>query len=203
MLYALNAVLQFALLYVLFAMPSMHAKRPLTSISQTPQIISELLEDDGTFPNNNNLPLLIYKNAIELPSGNAAYVIENVFNSNHWGSMWRNGIYGFHHYHSTAHEVLGVYRGHARVQLGGPRGVEMEVARGDVILIPAGVAHKNLDQSSDFAVVGAYPVGQTWDMNYGKPEERPQADQNIARVPLPKSDPVYGIHGPLKEYWKK
>jgi len=50
---------------------------------------------------------------------------------------------------------------------------------------PAGVAHKNLGQSSTFAVVGAYPDGQHWDMNTGKPGERPRADQRIARVMLP------------------
>ena len=69
-------------------------------------------------------------------------------------------------------------------------------------MIPAGVSHKNISQSSDFKVVGAYPPGQKWDMNYGKPEERPKADQNIARVSLPPTDPVYGKEGLLLNYWK-
>ncbi|WP_250123845.1 cupin domain-containing protein [Chroococcidiopsis sp. CCMEE 29] len=65
-----------------------------------------------------------------------------------------------HHYHSTAHEVLGISRGKAAVRLGGDaRGQTFEVRAGDVIIIPAGVAHKNLDSSSDFLVVGAYPLG--------------------------------------------
>jgi uncharacterized protein YjlB len=47
------------------------------------------------------------------------------------------------------------------------------------------VAHKNIESSDDFGVVGAYPEGQDWYMNYGKPGERPKADKNIARLPLP------------------
>jgi len=39
-------------------------------------------------------------------------------------------------------------------------------------------------------------------MCYGKPGERPQADENIARVPLPRTDPIYGIEGPVLDFWK-
>ena len=49
--------------------------------------------------------------------------------------------------------------------------------------------------------MGAYPQGQKWDKNSGKPSERPQAEQNIAQVPLPKTDPVYGRDGRLAKYW--
>lgn len=87
------------------------------------------------------------------------------------------------------------------MQLGGEHGVTHEVQAGDVIVIPAGVAHKNLSSSRDFGVVGAYPEGQKMDMNYGKPAERPKADQNIARVALPKMDPVFAESGPLIEKW--
>lgn len=88
------------------------------------------------------------------------------------------------------------------MRLGGDdNGKTFEVRAGDVIIIPAGVAHKNLGSSSDFQVVGAYPKGQKWDMNYGKPGERSQAERNIAQVPLPKTDPVYGQDGQLAEYW--
>jgi uncharacterized protein YjlB len=40
-------------------------------------------------------------------------------------------------------------------------------------------------------------------MCYGESGERPQADHNIARVPVPEADPVYGTDGPLIEYWPK
>jgi uncharacterized protein YjlB len=163
--------------------------------------VAHFLKDDGTFPNNDKLPLLVYPAALKLPEQDPAAAIEALFATNQWGGAWRNGVYGYHHYHSTAHEVLGVTRGSARLQLGGERGVTLSVSAGDVIILPAGVAHKNLGDSSDFRVVGAYPHGQRWDMNYGRPGERPQADQNIARVPLPHADPVYGATGPLMDRW--
>lgn len=171
-------------------------------INQSPEIISELLSDDGTFPNNGKLPLLVYKNAIQIPSDNPAAAVERIFRENAWGSLWRNGIYSYQHYHSTAHEVLGVYGGYVTVQLGGPNGITIDGLAGDVIIIPAGVAHMNLGSSNDFRCVGAYPPGQDWDMNYGKPSERPAADHNIAKVPLPTTDPVYGADGPLVKSWK-
>ena len=163
--------------------------------------MAHFLKDDGMFPNNDKLPLLVYPAALKLPEQDPAAAIEALFAANQWGGAWRDGVYGYHHYHSTAHEVLGVTRGSARLQLGGERGVTLSVSAGDVIIIPAGVAHKNLGDSSDLHVVGAYPHGQRWDMNYGRPGERPQADQNIARVPLPHADPVYGASGPLMERW--
>jgi uncharacterized protein YjlB len=168
---------------------------------RTAEVIHELLKDDGTYPNNQRLPLLLYRGALDLPPEDAAATIEALFWDHHWGNSWRNGVYDFHHYHSTAHEVLGVYGGTATIQLGGEQGITVTVERGDVVIIPAGVAHKNLGASPDFRVVGAYPRGQQWDMNYGKPGERPQADERIARVPLPENDPVYGADGPLQEHW--
>jgi uncharacterized protein YjlB len=77
------------------------------------------------------------------------------------------------------------------------------VAAGDVIVLPAGTAHKRIVMSADFLVVGAYPPGQeNWDLLRGNPEDRPKADDNIAKVPLPKTDPVAGKDGPLLEHWQ-
>jgi uncharacterized protein YjlB len=160
------------------------------------------LPDTGTIPNNAKCPLLIYRGALALPEHEPACAIEKLLASNQWGGTWRNGIYPFHHYHSTAHEALAYYCGSARVQLGGEPGVIEEVRAGDVILIPAGTGHKNLGATGDFRVVGGYPRGQDWDMCYGKPDERPKANRNIAGVALPKADPIYGATGPLLKYWK-
>ncbi len=87
------------------------------------------------------------------------------------------------------------------MQFGGATGVLVTVKAGDVIIIPAGVAHRNVGSSHDFGVVGAYPAGQNWDMNYGKANERPEVDKNIARVPLPHKDPIFGAGGPLIQHW--
>ena len=167
-----------------------------------PDVSAHRLTDDGAIPNNPRLPLLIYHHALRLAEDDPAAAVERIIAANSWAGSWRNGIYPYHHYHSTAHEVLVVTRGSARVQLGGEKGTVQKIHAGDVILIPAGVAHKNLGSSNDFEIVGAYPEGQDWDMNYGKRTERPRTDQNIARVPLPKMDPTYGADGPLLDYWR-
>ena len=175
------------------------AKHPKTD---GPDVLAHRLVDDGTYPNNDRLPLLVYRAAVELPPDDPAHAFELLFRGNLWLGAWRDGVYSVHHYHSTAHEVLGVYGGRARVQFGGPGGPVLDVQAGDVVVIPAGVAHCNKGSSRDFAVVGAYPRGQSWDMNYGRAGERPEADRAIARVPLPELDPVRGSQGPLLELWR-
>jgi uncharacterized protein YjlB len=159
--------------------------------------------DDGAVPNNPNLPFLVYPGALNLGGDDPAAVCEAVFEGNGWNGSWRNGIYPFAHYHSTAHEVLGICRGEAKVRFGGNAGITLTVRAGDVVVIPAGVGHQNLGSSTDFLVVGAYPRGQRWDLCRGLAEERPQVLLNIARVPLPASDPVYGAEGPLVEHWRR
>jgi uncharacterized protein YjlB len=157
-----------------------------------------LFADDGVFPNS-GLPVLIYRGVLATPD---AAAFERMFEANGWSSSWRNGLYSVHHYHSTAHEVLGLYGGRVNARLGGERGRSVTLAAGDVIVIPAGVAHKNDGASADFRVVGAYPVGTSPDMQYGKPGERPGTDRNITRVGLPAGDPVRGGGGAIAPLWK-
>lgn len=164
-------------------------------------IVTLFIEDDGKFPGN-ALPVLLYRQAVTLRSSDPARDVEGLFAGNGWGDTWRNGIFDFHHYHSTAHEVLGCSRGWVRVQLGGPSGTEVRLEAGDVAVLPAGIAHKNLEDSGDYQIIGAYPPGQSPDMCYGEPGERPQADREIAKVTGPRTDPVHGTHGPLLEEWK-
>jgi uncharacterized protein YjlB len=106
--------------------------------------------------------VLVYRAAITADAQDRASVSERGFAQNDWRNSWRNGVYSFAHYHSTAHEALGVYSGSARLRLGGEHGQTVEVRSGDVILIPAGVAHHNIGASPDFSVVGAYPDGLQW-----------------------------------------
>ncbi|MGH6914265.1 MAG: cupin domain-containing protein, partial [Geminicoccales bacterium] len=135
--------------------------------------------------------------------GDPAEVCEDLFAANGWTGAWRDGIYPFPHYHSTAHEVLGICRGEARVRFGGRQGVVMTVRAGDVVVIPAGVGHQNLGSSPDLLVVGAYPRGQSFDLCRGEPGERPRVLEEIARVALPDDDPLYGQTGPLIGHWHK
>jgi len=160
-----------------------------------------MFKDDGVFPGS-VLPVLLYRAAITTDAKDRASVFEREFAQNDWCNSWRNGVYSFAHYHSTAHEVLGVYHGVATLRLGGEHGQTVEVRPGDVILIPAGVAHQNIGASPDFSVVGAYPDGRQWDLLRGLPGERPKSDRTIAALPIPDYDPIYGAGGPLRQIWK-
>lgn len=164
-------------------------------------VVSQVIGDDGTFPNNATLSVVVYRQGIAVDAEDPAAIIEDRFHEQHWGGTWRNGIFPYHHYHSTAHEVLCVASGTVSVQLGGEAGPVATLVPGDVVVIPAGVAHKNLESSDDLVVVGAYPPHQIWDLNTGGAEERPRADGNIAAVPLPEMDPVLGESGPLIDLW--
>lgn len=160
-----------------------------------------VIHGDNTFPNNDYLPVLIYKQAFNPGKRKLADTIEETFNKNNWTNSWRNGILEKHHYHSNTHEALGISSGQAKVQLGGPNGPVFDVRKGDVIVLPAGIAHKNLGCSKDFEVVGGYPGGIEHDMKYGKAEDRPAADENIRKVALPETDPIDGFEGALLTFW--
>ena len=152
--------------------------------------------DDGVIPNS-TLPLLLYRAAV--PADAAA--IERIFRANAWSGGWRNGIFPFHHFHSNAHEVLGIASGHATVLFGGPNGQAVSAQAGDVVVIPAGVGHCRLAASRDLLVVGAYPDGADADANRGEPALAAIVRRNIAAVTLPRCDPLSGAAGPLRRLW--
>lgn len=158
-------------------------------------------KDDGKIPNS-KYPLLHYRNVFSARGSEGASWLEQRFAKNNWTNSWRNGVYSFHHYHSTSHEVLGIYSGKALLHLGGEQGEKVEVYAGDVVVIPAGVGHKNLG-SENLGVVGAYPNGRSWDLLRGEPGDRPQADENIAAVPFPENDPLFGEKDGLRVIWER
>jgi uncharacterized protein YjlB len=154
-------------------------------------------EDDGGIPNS-PLPVLVYGDVEEARDAPSC---ESMFARNGWRGAWRNGIYSFHHFHSTAHEVLGIVRGSAAVVLGGPGGRRFDVRPGHVLVLPAGTGHCNDGSSSDLLVIGAYADGREWDLRRGDPGEHDEAVANIGAVPMPDSDPVEGANGPLPGLW--
>ena len=174
----------------------------MSVVSEDLEPLTFVFEDDGLVPNN-PMPFLVYKQAIDVNNDHPEKTIEGLFGANGWGDMWRNGIYDYLHYHSTVHEALGIARGHARVQFGGERGKEIEVAAGDVAILPAGTGHRCLSASSDFSVVGAYPPGPKMQITRPTPENHRKALKTIPQVKLPESDPVRGEDGPLVRLWKR
>jgi len=163
------------------------------------EILKFNFPDDGRIPNS-PLPLILYKGAFEA-GGSLADAMEEKFTKNNWTNSWRNGVYPYHHYHSITHEVVGVYSGQAQLHMGGENGEVIEVQAGDVLVIPAGVGHKKVSASDDFGVIGAYPDGKDYDLMTGEEGERPRADERIAQVPLPATDPVLGTEGGVTELW--
>jgi uncharacterized protein YjlB len=153
--------------------------------------------DDGAIPNS-HLPLLVYRQAVP-PDADE---IERIFTANRWPAAWRAPVFSYHHFHSDAHEVLGVARGETHVQFGGPGGQAVTVRAGDVVVVPAGVGHCRQSQSEGLVIVGAYPDNTARrDLRRGDPAEHNEVVQNVARVALPAADPVTGVEGPLLKLW--
>lgn len=159
------------------------------------------LSRNGWMPNTDHLPVLLYRQVIDPREKDTASHLERTFTQNGWPPQWRNGVYTFHHYHSTAHEVLGFAAGSARIMLGGEGGHEITVNAGDVAVLPTGTGHRKLSSSSDFLVIGAYPPSQSWDICRTAPDEA--ARQRMRTLPFPDRDPVVGLSGSLPLLWKK
>src|ERR671920_2179148 len=110
--------------------------------TQETEVREYLFGDDGRIPNNPTLPLLVYSQALERSEQNSSRCKE-LLAANGWGGAWVNGVFSYHHYHSNAHEVLCVVSGSASIAFGGPEGGRVEVEAGDMVVIPAGVGHRN------------------------------------------------------------
>ena len=159
-------------------------------------------KDDGIIPNHPRWPLVIYRGAVRLDEAfDPAALFEELFERNGWGDTWRNGIYDYVHYHSRIHEVLGIARGHGKVQFGGLNGRTISLKGGDVAILPAGTGHQCLGASDDFLVIGAYPPNGTYD-ECTKSEHRKATLRNIPKVGRPRKDPVFGNGGPLLKLWR-
>lgn len=164
------------------------------------QVSRHLIPRHLRIPNTSiqDRPLLIYHGAFP-PSATASSMESRLGEVGVAQPQWRYTMYETTHFHSTTHEILCIARGKAKLCFGGednPDKVEPVVHRGDVIIVPAGVGHRLLqDLDGGFEMVGAYPVGKSWDMCYGREGEEDQV-QEIARLDWFTKDPIYGEGGP-------
>src|SRR3954464_391987 len=142
-------------------------------------------------PNHPRFAVLLYRgvDGVAAPDAARALLAEHG-----WGGSWVDGVFDFHHFHSTSHEVLAVVAGAATLELGGPQGDAFEVAAGDVLVLPAGTGHRRASARDGFTVVGAYPEGQgDYALLRGDdPAEAEAARERIAALPAPPQDPVGG-----------
>ncbi len=148
------------------------------------------------------LPLLVYRQIFpDRSPEDLASTVEKHIAKLRWDPAWRWGVYDFLHFHSTAHELLVVFRGSASLRFGGGEDVNLQATAGDAVVIPAGGGHHNLGSTSDFQVVGAYPRGQKADLVKATPPEVVAAQKRALSVPLPEADPFFGKDGPLLNVW--
>jgi len=163
-------------------------------------------------PNSpHGFPVLIYRSA--LPTDTTPTSVCEAIEPNNWlkGGVFKH--YGAHHFHSVTHECYAVFKGHSTLLLGrGPLDpadeddLVVDLKEGDAIVLPAGVAHCSLESSDDYEYVGLYPKGSPhWDNNFCKAgeDETAQKAANARAVPIPDSDPVFGVGGPLVAIWSQ
>jgi uncharacterized protein YjlB len=157
-----------------------------------------LLEPGETMPNS-VLPVLIYRGVFGDDVADKAAKFSALFETNGWRGIWRDGVYDYDHFHPNSHEVLGIARGFATLQLGGVTGKAVDLRAGDAVLLPAGTGHRRNSESDGFLVIGGYPPGQE------RAEivrmRSPETELRIAKVKLPEMDPVGGADGPMRGLW--
>jgi uncharacterized protein YjlB len=165
------------------------------------QVSKYLIPAWGGIPNTSvqDKPLLIYHSAFDATVAQLSARLREV------GVVvpqWQYTMYKQSHFHTTAHEILGIVSGRARLCFGGeenPDRVEPVVEKGDLIVVPAGVAHRLLeDYTGHFKMLGSYPRGKDWDMNYGaENEDVDVAKKTISQQSWFDQDPLYGKDGPV------
>src|SRR5689334_1536328 len=143
---------------------------------------------------NSNLPVLIFRGVLAPRARDKANAFRDRFRKSRWGGLWTDTIFDYTHFHSNAHEVLGIAEGKVTVRLGGDSGRLFRLKAGDMLVLPAGVGHRRVGDDEGLKVIGAYPPGQShFNMK--------RKGRAVPKVPLPATDPFYGEDGPLVRLW--
>src|SRR4051794_10272347 len=107
-------------------------------------------------PNHPSFAVLVYHDVESTARGDAD-AVRALFAEHGWRGAWVDGVFDFHHFHSTSHEVLAVVAGTATLELGGPQGQAFDVAAGDVLVLPAGTGHRRGGAARGVTGGGAHP----------------------------------------------
>ena len=163
------------------------------------QIEAHRFADDGRIPNS-VLPLLVYRGA--LAGSDLAVAFERRFAVNDWRGAWRDGIFAYHHFHSTSHEVLGIAEGEAMVRFGGERGDELAGHGGRRRGHPGRVLGTGWSAARTTSSWSA-PIPRAGRGMSGA-ATRPNGRRcwlTSPRSRCPRSDPLEGADGPLLRAW--
>jgi uncharacterized protein YjlB len=166
------------------------------------QVTSRQIPKWERIPNTSiqSKPVMIYHKAFSASPNQLTAHLEEVGEVT---PQWVYSMYSQTHFHSTTHEVLGVVSGRARLCFGGednPNRFDTDVEKGDLIIVPAGVGHRLLDdldtEEERFKMVGAYPKQKQWDMCYGQSGEEDKVN-GIKDLGWFHKDPLFGDDGPV------
>jgi uncharacterized protein YjlB len=144
---------------------------------------------------NNSLPVLLYRGVLAADATDKSKLFRERFKRNGWAGVWTDTVYDYTHFHSNAHEVLGVAEGKVSIRLGGESGSLFRLRAGDMLILPAGVGHRREGDDEGLKVIGAYPRGQS---HYNIKRK----GRRVPKVALPLTDPFYGEDGPVQRAWQ-
>ncbi|KAH7048363.1 hypothetical protein B0J12DRAFT_755322 [Macrophomina phaseolina] len=159
---------------------------------------------------NSSFPVLVYRNVLPTPVDEES--TSEFLQHNKWEKKGTWGAIMTKHFHPNTHECYGIFRGTSTLVFGeggldAPgTGVRCTVSAGDVVVVPAGVAHASATSADDYKYIGVYPQGSPkWRNEWGKRavEDDDPLLSEIAAVPVPACDPVYGAGGPAVRIWRE
>ncbi|UPX09313.1 uncharacterized protein EKO05_0000004 [Ascochyta rabiei] len=162
---------------------------------------------------NSQYPVLIYRNVIPEPQDETE---TSIFLQRYgWVKKGTWGAITIKHFHPNTHECYGVIQGKSELIFGEGgsdvpgTGVRRTVYKGDVVVIPAGVAHasaapdsKDTPEGQMYRYIGVYPKdAPKWRNELGETRIIGSALGTEARNVVVPEDPVYGVSGPLVGLW--
>ncbi|RYE50784.1 MAG: hypothetical protein EOP48_19215 [Sphingobacteriales bacterium] len=99
---------------------------------QQSYVVDQLISPTERFPNNEKLPLLIYKKALLLHPDDMEEKVIGLLKENGYENSWVGDVYDHDHFHTNTHEILVIFSGNAEIVFGGDAAKCQEVNRGDV-----------------------------------------------------------------------